>query len=170
MRLLIDLDGTCVEMPLREIVKKHFHVDIGSFLINAYDLSDLLGVTNKAIDLMFKDQVYGKAHFYPRVLNTLNQWSAKGYGIVINSHRTEYMGEEGLAKWLIENKIPFQGIDSKGNVGVYDFAIDDRPSKLQDSNSKIKILFNQTWNSHCFDLHKNLVRVNSWEEIEKIIG
>ena len=77
------------------------------------------------------------------------------------------MGREGLAKWLIDWQIPFTDIDN--GLGEYDFHIDDRPEKLCDTNSKVKLLYTQPWNKSCLDIENKLTRVKSWFEIQGIV-
>jgi uncharacterized HAD superfamily protein len=118
---------------------------------------------------MFKDTVWGKPEFNKDSLEVLNSWEQKGYEIVIHSSRVNYMKEIGLASWLVKNKIPFSGIDTTGKSRKYDVQIDDRPVKLKNANSKLKLLYNASYNQHCFNIEKDLVRVYSWREIEKIV-
>jgi len=169
MKLLLDLDGTIVQYNFPKLVKDFFGVDISPLVIYAYDLADILGVSKQMIDLMFKEQVYGKANFIDGSLEVLEEWESKGYELAIFSNRVNYMGEFELAKWLIENKIPFSGIDCEG-AGNYDYAIDDRPAKLADVNASVKLLYHQQWNSRCYDIEKQLIRVKSWQKIKEIVG
>jgi len=166
-RILIDIDGVICQYDFPKIVKDFFGIDLSSQAIYAYDLADVLGVAPVLINTMFKGQVYGKPNFNDHALETLKEWKAKGYEIAIFSNRVKYMGEYGLLEWLIDNKIPFSGIDVLGN-GIYDFHIDDSPSKLATTNSKTKLLFNQPWNSRCVDVYKQFTRVFNWQEISKI--
>ena len=168
-RILIDIDGTITTYNFPLLVKKWFGVDISGLVISAYDLADLLGVSNLAIDLMFKDTVWGKPTFQEGALETLEYWQQKRYKLVIFSSRTHYMGERGLAQWLSDNGIPFDSIDVKG-IGSYDVQIDDRPSKLKNVDSKLKLLYNQSWNKSCFNIEKDIIRVYSWSEIKQIVG
>lgn len=168
-RILIDVDGTLTIYNFPSLVKSCFGVDISGLVISAYDLADLLGVSNRAIDLMFRDTVWGKPTFQEGALETLEYWRQKGYKLTIFSGRTRYMGETGLAGWLIENDIPFDDIDTTGLKCSYDVHIDDRPSKLKGVDSKLKLLYNQSWNRSCFNIEKDLIRVNSWQEIKEIV-
>ena len=165
-RLLLDIDGVVVKYDFVGLVKRYFGVDIETKAIFAYNLADVLGVSSKEIDNMFQEQVWGKPIFMDNALDTLTEIS-KIYEIIIYSNRIKYMGEMGLAKWLIENHIPFEGIDY--GQGEYDFHIDDRPEKLEDTDSIIKLLYTQPWNKGCLNIQKNLIRVNSWFEISNVV-
>ena len=78
------------------------------------------------------------------------------------------MGENGLAHWLIDYEIPFTSIGNGRQY--YDVHIDDRPSKLMDTDSKLKLLFNQPWNKNCFNLEEKLERVYSWNDIKEKVS
>lgn len=164
-RILVDVDGVICEYQFNKIVKHFFGVDISKWQIYAYDLADVLGVAPVMINNMFKEQVYGKPTFTEGAMETLNEWHKK-HSIVIYSNRIKYMGGIGLVEWLTKYKIPFEGIDMNG-TGTYDYFIDDSPAKLQSVDSKVKLLYSQPWNIHCFNLIGNLRRVHSWEEIRK---
>lgn len=169
MRLLIDIDGCLTKYNFTALVWKHFKVDITGLVISAYDLADLLGVSNLAIDIMFKDIVWGEPDFNKDALETLNDWEQKGYELVIHSSRVHYMGAIGLTSWLTQNHIPFSGIDTTGTFKKYDVQIDDRPSKLKNANSKLKLLYDASYNRHCFNLEKDLIRVYNWKEIKTYV-
>jgi 5'(3')-deoxyribonucleotidase len=117
------------------------------------------------INAMFNKQVWGKPEFIDGSLETLKSWDK--YEIIIYSNRVKYMGAENLARWLIDYKIPFNGIDNGDNK--YYAHIDDSPSKLASTHSKLKILFTQSWNTRCLDIQNQFTRVYSWEEIGKMI-
>jgi len=168
-RLLIDIDGVLTAYDFKFLVKKYFGIDLSTSSIFAYDLADVLGVSPMQIDMMFKDQVWGKPKFIEGALETLNEWESKSYEIIIYSNRVKYMGEMGLADWLVKNKIPFRGIDANG-LGSYDYHIDDSPAKLMYTISIHKLLFSQPWNASCLDITKSLKRVNSWQDIREKVG
>jgi len=169
MRLLLDLDGVIVQYNFPLLVKNFFGVDLSSQAIFAYDLADVLGVAPSVINIMFREQVYGEPNFIDGSLSILKEWKAKGYEIIIFSNRVKYMGEAGLAQWLIDNAIPFDGIDVIGS-GNYDFHIDDSPGKLAATDSGVKLLYNQEWNKRCLDIRNQFYRVSSWQEIKLIVG
>ena len=162
-RLLLDLDGVICEYDFPKIVKNFLGVDLSATAIFAYDLADVLGVSSTLIDIMFKEQVYGKPNFVEGTLDTLAEWQSKGYELVIYSNRIKYMGYEGLCKWLIDWQIPFGGID--GDKGKYDVHIDDSPSKLMETKSKLKLLYNRPWNERCLNITGDLYRVYNWAEV-----
>ena len=168
MKLLVDVDGVISEYQFDKIVKSFFGVDLSPLAIYAYDLADVLGVSNLAIDLMFKEQVYGKPTFIENAIETLTEWKSKGFEILIHSNRVKYMGIMRLFFWLRRYKIPFSGIDMNGQT-VYDFHIDDSPAKLMNTNSKTKLLFSQPWNRQCLNVKNELVRVESWSEIRRLV-
>ena len=167
-RLLVDLDGVVVTYDFAKIVWDTFHVRIDASKIRAYNLADVLGVSSKRIDEMFHDQVWGKPQFNESALEVLKEWKTK-YIIAIYSNRIKYMGHRGLERWLLEWQIPFSAIDTYGTA-EYFAHIDDRPEKLCDTDSKVKLLFNQPWNQECFNIEGKLTRVYSWQEIREIIG
>ena len=111
---------------------------------------------------MFQEQVWGKPIFMDGAFDILKEIK-QIYEIIIYSNRIKYMGEMELAKWLIDYEIPFDGIDYGQNK--YDFHIDDRPEKLEDTNSPIKLLYTQPWNEGCLNIKSNLRRVFTWYEI-----
>ena len=164
LSLLLDIDGVVAKYDFVGLVKRYFGVDIEPKAIFAYNLADVLGVSSKEIDNMFQEQVWGKPVFMDNALDTLNEIS-KIYEIIIYSNRIKYMGEMNLAKWLIDYKIPFEGIDYGQNE--YDFHVDDRPEKLEGTNSSIKLLYTQPWNEGCLNIKNNLTRVNNWGEIKR---
>ncbi len=166
-QILVDIDGCICAYDFPKIVKDFFGIDLSSQAIFAYDLADVLGVAPVLIDKMFHEQVYGKANFNEGALETLREWEGK-YEIAIFSNRVKYMGEIGLVKWLVDNQIPFDGIDVIGQ-GEYDFHIDDSPSKLAMTNSKVKLLYSQPWNIRCLNINKNLTRVRTWGKIKEIV-
>jgi len=168
-RILIDIDGVICEYDFPKIVKNFFGVDLSSQSIFAHGLADVLGVAPALINTMFKEQVYGKPHFIEGSLKTLESWESRGYEIVIFSNRVKYMGEMGLDKWLVDNQIPFNGIDVIGS-GKYDYHIDDSPSKLAATDSHTKLLYTQPWNKRCLDINECFTRVDSWQDIRKEVG
>jgi len=167
-RVLLDLDGVVVSYDFASLVWDKFHVRIDPTRIFAYNLADVLGVSSKEINDMFHTQLWGNPQFNDDALEVLSDWNSKGYEIVIYSNRVKYMGEFGLAKWLIENKIPYSRIN--GGEGNYDFHIDDRPEKLCDTDSKVKLLYSQPWNLLCLNIKRKLTRINSWQEIKEVVG
>jgi len=166
-RICLDLDGCICEYDFPRIVKGFFGVDLSAQMIFAYDLADVLGVAPALINTMFKEQVYGRPNFVEGAIETLKEWKSKKYELVIFSNRVKYMGYEGLAKWLIEWRIPFSGID--GGQGSYDVHIDDSPSKLMATNSRIKLLFDQPWNQRCHNITGKLIRVKNWEGVKAYV-
>jgi len=164
--LCIDLDGTLVSYDFPQIVKSFFGVSIEKYAIYAYDLADVLGVSHLMIDTMFKEQVWGKPTFMPDALETLQELDSK-YTILIYSNRVKYMGRQGLSDWLLEYNIPYTWI-TEGKY-EYDYHIDDSPAKLMSTNSKVKLLYNQSWNTRCLDITHSLQRVHSWKEIRRIV-
>lgn len=168
MKILLDLDGVVFAYDFARIVKEHFGITLIA-PIYAYDLADELGVANKEIDEMFSNQVWGKPEFVKGALDVLKEWEFKNYEVVIFTNRIKYMGGIELVNYLIKNKVYFKGISGTGQDQDYDFHIDDRPSKLAESNSKNKILFTQSWNEGCHDLKKQFTRVENWQQINEII-
>jgi len=162
-RLLLDIDGVVVRYDFVGLVKRYFKVDIGPKAIFAYNLADVLGVSSKEIDNMFQEQVWGKPNFMYNALKILNEIS-QVYDIIIYSNRVKYMGELGLVKWLVDYQIPFEGVDY--GQGEYDLHIDDRPEKLEDTKSSLKLLYTQPWNEGCLNIKNNLIRVNNWIDIK----
>lgn len=165
-QICIDIDGCICEYDFPKIVKKFFDVDIFPSMIFAYDLADVLGVSPRIINIMFREQVYGKPHFIPGAIETLKAWKSRGYELIMYSNRVKYMGDLGLAEWLIKYKIPFSGVD--GGLGRYDIHIDDSPSKLMATNSAIKLLYTQPWNIRCHNITGKLIRVNNWQEVRDV--
>ncbi len=166
-RFCIDIDGVVCEYDFPKIVKSFFGVDLSSQMIFAYDLADVLGVAPILINTMFKEQVYGKPNLVEGAIDTLKEWKSKGYVLVIYSNRVKYMGYYGLAEWLVDWQIPFSGID--GGQGFYDVHIDDSPAKLMETDSNIKLLFDQPWNKRCHNITGKLKRVKSWQEIRDYV-
>ncbi len=164
MKLCIDLDGTICEYDFPKIVRDFFGVDLSSQAIFAYDLADVLGVAPVVINTMFKKQVYGKPNFIKGAIETLNEWQSKDYELTIFSNRVKYMEYDGLIKWMLKYEIPFTNID--GGQGEYDAHIDDSPSKLMITNSKLKLLYTQPWNKRCLNILGGLERVNDWSEVK----
>ena len=162
-RLCLDLDGCICEYDFPKIVKNFFGVDLSSQAIFAYDLADVLGVSPTLINTMFKEQVYGKPNLVEGAIDTLKEWKSKSYELVIYSNRIKYMGGEGLARWLIDWKIPFSGVGC--GQGSYDAHIDDSPSKLMATDSKIKLLYSQPWNERCHNITGKLIRMKNWEGV-----
>ena len=165
-RICVDIDGVIAEYDFPKIVKNFFGVDISPAMIFAYDLADVLGVSPHIINTMFQEQVYGKPDFIPGAIGTLKAWKSMGYELIIYSNRVNYMGEFGLAKWLIEYRIPFSGIGNGHER--YDIHIDDSPSKLMATDSVIKLLYTQPWNTRCHNITGKLMRVNNWKEIKDV--
>jgi len=166
-RICIDIDGVVCEYDFPNIVKNFFGVDLSSQMIYAYDLADVLGVAPAMINTMFKEQVYGKPNFIEGAIDTLKEWESKGHELVIFSNRVKYMGYDGLARWLIDWKIPFSGID--GGQGSYDVHIDDSPAKLMATDSELKLLFDQPWNQKCHNITGKLQRVKSWQGVRDYV-
>ena len=165
-RICVDIDGCLCEYQFPQIVKSFFGVSIEKYAIYAYDLADVLGVSHLMIDTMFKEQVWGKPTFMPDALETLQEWVDK-YTILIYSNRVKYMGRQGLSDWLLGYNIPYTWI-TEGKQ-EYDIHIDDSPAKLMSTNSKVKLLYSQSWNARCLDITDSLRRVHNWKEIRDII-
>jgi len=165
-RICVDIDGVIAEYDFPKIVKNFFGVDISPAMIFAYDLADVLGVAPHIINTMFQEQVYGKPNFIQGAIETLKEWKSKSWEIIIYSNRIKYMGELGLAKWLVEYQIPFDDIDS--GQGKYLLHIDDSPSKLMATDSTIKLLYTQPWNTRCHNITSKLMRVNNWMEVRNV--
>jgi len=165
-RICVDIDGVVCEYDFPKIVKNFFGIDISPAAIFAYDLADVLGVAPALINTMFKERVYSKPNFVEGAIETLKEWKSKGHEIVIYSNRVKHMGYDGLARWLIEWRIPFTVID--GGLGKYDIHIDDSPSKLMATDSRIKLLFDRHWNRRCHNITGKLQMVNSWKEIRNV--
>lgn len=163
-RLCLDIDGVVVRYDFVGLVKQYFGVDIEPEAIYAYNLADVLGVSSKEIDNMFEEQVWGVPLFNNNALKVLKEIK-QVYEIVVYSNRVKYMGEYELAKWLIDYQIPFNGIDF--GQGRYAYHIDDRPEKLEDTDSSIKLLYTQPWNEGCLNIKNNLIRVKDWNEIRR---
>ena len=164
-RICIDLDGVVCEYDFPKIVKEHFGVKIKGQEIYAYDLPDVLGVSQEDINTMFQEQVQGRPQFIRGSVETLFMWKCKGYKLTIFSNRTKYMGYDGLMKWLRYWHIPFTDID--GGKDEYDVHIDDSPAKLMLTNSKTKLLFTQPWNKRCLNITGQLIRVKNWQEVRE---
>ncbi len=165
-RICIDLDGVVCEYNFPKIVKDFFGVELKAHEIVAYDLADVLGVKPEDINAMFKDQVFGSPTLISGALGSLIEWQDKGHELYIFSNRIKYMGYWGLHSWLKRYNIPFSNIDD--GKGEYDVHIDDSPSKLMGTNSKLKLLFTQPWNVRCKNITGKLVRVNNWEEVKDV--
>ena len=163
-RLCIDIDGVICEYDFPKIVKNFFGVDLSPLATFAYDLADVLGIAPALINTMFREQVYGKPNFVEGAIDTLKEWKHKGYELTIYSNRVKYMGYDGLFKWLIDWRIPFNKID--GGKGIYDVHIDDSPSKLMATDSKLKLLYDRPWNERCLNITGELERVYNWDEIK----
>ena len=167
-KICIDLDGVICEYDFPKIVKNFFGVDLLAQAIFAYDLADVLGVAPALIDTMFKEQVYGKPNLVEGAIDTLREWKSKGHDLVIYSNRVKYMGQGGLSRWLRNWHIPFGRVDD--GQGVYDIHIDDSPSKLMATDSRIKLLFDQPWNKRCLNITGKLVRMKNWEGIREYVS
>jgi len=166
-RICIDLDGVICEYDFPKIVKGFFGVDLNAKEIYAYDLADVLGVAPIHINAMFQEQVYGEPHFIEGALETLKEWRTKNYEIVIFSNRVKYMGVNGLGRWLVDWQIPFDDID--GGSGKYDVHIDDSPGKLMATESRLKLLYTQPWNTRCINITGKLVRIDNWQEVKDYV-
>jgi len=167
-KICVDIDGVICEYDFPKIVKNFFGVVLFSEMFFAYDLADVLGVAPVLINIMFQEQVYGKPNFVTGAIETLREWKSKGYKIDIFSNRIKYMGRLRLARWLVESDIPFDSIGD--GMEAYDFHIDDSPSKLMSTDSKVKLLFNQPWNERCLNITGELKRVYDWNEIRKAVS
>jgi 5'(3')-deoxyribonucleotidase len=163
-QLLLDIDGVVVEYDFTGLVRRYFGVDVEPQSIFAYNLSDVLGVSSKEIDNMFYEQVWGNPIFIEDSIEVLNEIK-QHYEIIVYSNRFKIMGMFELTKWLIDNKIPFDGVSCGDDK--YSFHIDDRPEKLEDTNSSIKLLYTQPWNIKCHNIKNNLIRVNNWQEVRR---
>ena len=168
VKIAVDVDGCITEYDFPRIVKSFFGVDLSAKAIFAYDLADVLGIAPALVNLMFRNQVFGKANFNPGAIETLRDWKNKGYELIIYTNRVKYMTDIELVTWLLDNGIPFSGIDSNG-YNEYDIHIDDSPAKLAATNSKLKLLYSQPWNERCLDINKQLVRVKDWNEVNEYV-
>ena len=169
MILCLDLDGCVVEYDFPRIVKEYFGVDLSPEKIFAYDLADVLGVSNDEINNMFYDQVWGEPQFVEDAIPTLKGWLDKNYVIGILSNRVKYMNIDGLIRWLTHYSIPYSFIIVKTGA-KFDFHIDDSPAKLMSVDAKTKLLYNQPWNKRCLNVKRELKRVKNWQEIREIIN
>ena len=165
-RICVDIDGVIAEWDFPRIVRNFFGINLSAEMIFAYDLADVLGVAPALINIIFQEQVYGKPSLIRGAVETLKEWKSKGFELVIYSNRVKYMGNEGLAQWLIDWQIPFSKID--GGKAHYDVHIDDSPSKLMGTDSRLKLLFDQPWNWRCYNVTGKLQRVYTWGGIKNV--
>ena len=81
------------------------------------------------------------------------------------------MTPDELVDWLAKYNIPYSGLITNGDLPVYVYAhIDDSPAKLMATDSKVKLLFNQSWNAWCLNITGKLERVYDWNEIRERIN
>lgn len=168
MLICVDIDGVICEYDFPKIVRNFFGVDLSPAMIFAYDLADVLGVAPALINTMFKEQVFGKPNLVKGSVETLQEWKANGYKLVIFSNRVKYMGWEGLWEWLVEWQIPFTYID--GGLANYDVHIDDSPSKLMATHSSLKLLYSQPWNKRCLNITGRIKRVYNWDDVKREVS
>lgn len=167
-RILVDCDGVFCNYDFASLVKQYFGVDIDARQIFAYNLADVLGVSSVEIDDMFERQVWGDPDFIPQSIATMLDWKRYGHNVAIYSNRIKYMGTAGLFEWLLKWGVPFSGISD--GTGDWHYHIDDRPEKLCDTNSQVKILYSQPWNQGCLNIRNRIKRVDDWEQIREIVG
>ena len=168
IKIAVDVDGVITAYPFKDLVKQYFGVDIEAKDLFAYDLADVLGISSKEINTMFQEQVFGKPKFNDNAIKILRFWRQRGIEIIIYTNRVKYMTDIELVTWLLDNGIPFSGIDSNG-YNEYDIHIDDSPAKLAATNSKLKLLYSQPWNERCLDVNKQLIRVKDWNEVNEYV-
>ncbi len=167
-RICVDLDGVICGYDFPRIVKDYFGVSLDPQSIFAYDLADVLGVSPEEIHHMFEEQIYSAPNFVKGAWETLREWQAKGYELSIFSNRGEYMGQEEFREWLTRWFIPFDYL----TIGYeeYDVHIDDSPSKLMATDSRLKLLFDRPWNQRCLNITGRIERVYNWGDIKKKVS
>ena len=167
LRICIDLDGVVCEYDFPKIVKDFFGIDLDASDIYAYDLPDVLVVSQQEINAMFEKQVYGSPTLVKGAAVTLTDWQSQGHELIIYSNRVKYMGETELIRWLKKYRIPFNFLTN--GHGQYDVHIDDSAAKLMATNSRKKLLYTQPWNKRCLNIKRQLIRVLNWKEVNYFV-
>lgn len=177
MKILLDIDGVVCHYDFSAITKKHFGVAIPNESIYTYSIEDSLGVSTKEVERMFDIETWSPPNFVKDSTEILEEFTDKGYNIIIYSSRIKFMGMKGLVDWLNTYGIPYSNIIDKESmlrfgVNNVDYHIDDSPTKLMNLGNltKNKLLFDTPWNKQCLNIHNKLVRVYSWSEIREIVN
>lgn len=183
----VDIDGVLTDLESYQIEKgrEYFKKEIVD--INGYDVDSIFGVSKKECDEFWDKYLF----YYAREIEVrkdaslvLKRIKERGNKIYIITARTYTDKEdpeglkmkEAVKKWLLDKKIPydklfFSGKDKlkickENNVSLM---IEDSPIKIKQLKDSIPLIcFDALYNKRVKG--KNIKRVSSWQEIDKIIG
>lgn len=181
--IMIDMDDVICQGGYLALVNKYLNTNYTEKDLNSYYAENLIP-TEKRKDFeefFHKHNVYDYTEEIEDAIKTIEELS-KNYKIYICTayygHITpEKLGNLLLYKfnWLTEH-IPF--LDARNFVMInnkqildVDIKIDDKLENLE-GHGTIKLLFNSYHNKHYTEeqlKQKNIIRVNNWQEIKKIL-
>ena len=179
MNICIDIDGT---MTVRDyyipFFNCFFHKNIKFTQMVEYDLQKVYGVSEEQIIDFYQKcghTMHPSAGIQENVVKTLLKWQ-KNHDVSIVTARTPEM-KEVTVNWLDKKglgKVPLHllGTSKKTEFAKLlkcDLFIEDHPEEIKRmANSGIRtLLMDNPYNQNI--THKNIVRVNDWYEIEKIV-
>ena len=183
-KLLIDIDEVICQSEFLDEMNKFLGTNYSIDDFKEYYIDDILGSDDNKMDfynIIRNKDLYKNAHIYPGAVETLKDLNRK-YQIYICSACVMFCMPEDSGiffkhkyDFLIKN-FPFLNPDnfiftSAKNIFDADIQIDDRVKNLQ-GNIKTKLLFTAYHNKSISneDLNKsNIIRVNSWLDIRKIL-
>ena len=172
--IVVDIDGVICEYDFPDLIKRHFGISILPEWIWCYTLEDCLGLSPDQVGDLFALEGFAKPKFIKGAFEALSRLVIEDFNVCILSNRLTYMSKADLSLWLQEYNIPHSQIITCEELPSYvHYAIDDRPKKLLEIDSKVNVgkllLFEQPWNWRCHDLLGKFTWVKNWEDIMEVI-
>lgn len=179
MNICIDIDGT---MTIRDYYIPFFNCffqkNIKFTQMVEYDLKKVYGVNEYQIMDFYQKYghvMHASAGIQDNVVKTLMKWKQK-HDISIVTARTSEM-EEVTVNWLTQHGLGEVPLHLLGTSRKTEFAkslncdlfIEDHPEEIKRmANAGIQtLLMDNPYNQNI--IHTNIIRVNDWYEIEKIV-
>lgn len=173
MKISIDLDDTILPLVPKwiGIFNNKYNQNLKMDNITEWDISCFINnkYKNKLYKIIENPKIYDDIKPYPYALETIRLLRELNFEIIYCTDST--IGVSGRKKrWLVENNFWEQKdhyVETKSKFLIMsDMIIDDNPKHILESNSELKVLYNQPWNRN----YNWNSRINNWKELIDLIN